>query len=69
MVSLKNVSVFKFQADGTQEDLIEFYTKHNKPLVGHITMQNQDTRYKDTTKVMVFYTVDWSHDYRKGEFS
>lgn len=53
------------QADATEDDLKAFYNKHNRPLVGHYTQQNKDTRYKDTTNVLVFYTVDWSHDYRK----
>ncbi|PIK56699.1 hypothetical protein BSL78_06421 [Apostichopus japonicus] len=53
------------EADATEDDLTAFYLKHNRPLVGQLTQQNLGTRYKNTTNVMVFYTVDWSHDYRK----
>ncbi len=46
----------------------EFFKKHVIPLVGHRKPSNDAKRYTKRPLVVVYYGVDFSFDYRKGEF-
>lgn len=45
----------------------EFFQKHVIPLVGHRKPSNDAKRYTKRPLVVVYYGVDFSFDYRKGE--
>lgn len=45
----------------------EFFKKHVIPLVGHRKPSNDAKRYTKRPLVVVYYGVDFSFDYRKGE--
>lgn len=45
----------------------EFFKKHVIPLVGHRKPANDAKRYTARPLVVVYYGVDFSFDFRKGE--
>ena len=50
-------------------DLIAFIQGNSVPLVGDLTEENKDKRYKDKQPMVIFfYTVDFGFDYRDGEY-
>uniref|UniRef100_A0A915PKR5 Protein disulfide-isomerase n=1 Tax=Setaria digitata TaxID=48799 RepID=A0A915PKR5_9BILA len=51
---------------GNSEDLITFFREHSIPLVGHRTKKNVATRYSKFPLVVVYYSVDFSLEYREG---
>uniref|UniRef100_A0A672GGU9 Protein disulfide-isomerase A4 n=1 Tax=Salarias fasciatus TaxID=181472 RepID=A0A672GGU9_SALFA len=48
-------------------DIQDFFKKHVIPLVGHRKPSNDAKRYTKRPLVVVYYGVDFSFDYRKGE--
>lgn len=48
-------------------DVQEFFRKRVVPLVGHRKPSNDGKRYTSRPLVVVYYGVDFSFDYRKGE--
>ena len=56
-----------FKGDSSKpENLQKFYDDNVVPLVGQMTNQNDDKRYKKRPLVMVFYGVDFSFEHREG---
>lgn len=54
--------------DSTQGLAIKDYVlKHTLPLVGHRKTSNDAKRYTRRPLVVVYYSVDFSFDYRAGE--
>lgn len=47
----------------------KFFKKHAIPLVGHRKPSNDNKRYAKRPLVVVYYGVDFSFDYRKGNVS
>lgn len=45
----------------------EYVEKHSLPLVGHRKTSNDAKRYTKRPLVVVYYSVDFSFDYRTGE--
>lgn len=54
------------QDEFTAEDLLAFYRENAVSLVGLRTHSNVATRYGKTPLVVVYYSADFSHDYREG---
>ena len=55
------------QKNTAADALTLFIDKHNVPLVGEVTSSSLENRYKSKKPlVVVFYSVDWSFDYRDG---
>jgi len=52
--------------DTDKDSLEKFYKSHAVPLVGQRTSVNKDKRYSARPLVVVYYTVDFSFDYRKA---
>ncbi|GAB1599379.1 protein disulfide-isomerase A4-like [Argonauta hians] len=52
--------------DVTRSDILKFITKNQLPLVGEYN-SNSEKKYRDKHPLcLVFYSVDWSYDYRKA---
>ena len=49
------------------ENVQKFYDDNVAPLVGQMTNQNDEKRYKKRPLVMVFYGVDFSFEHREGK--
>nr|CAB3264750.1 protein disulfide-isomerase A4-like [Phallusia mammillata] len=56
----------KITDDVEKSDLEKFYNDHSVPLVGQRTRDNMKKRYSKQPLVVVYYTVDFSFDYRKA---
>ena len=48
------------------ENIAKFYKDNVVPLVGQMTRENDEKRYKKRPLVMVFYGVDFSFEHREG---
>ncbi|KAM9308252.1 protein disulfide-isomerase A4 [Gastrophryne carolinensis] len=57
---------FKIKDTTTEENIKEFLSKHELPLVGHRTHANEAKIYKKRPLVVVYYTVDFSFDHRSA---
>ncbi|XP_046846984.1 protein disulfide-isomerase A4-like isoform X2 [Xenia sp. Carnegie-2017] len=56
-----------FKGDSSKSQNIQkFYDDNVVPLVGQLTNQNEEKRYKKRPLVMVFYGVDFSFEHREG---
>lgn len=66
-MNLRN-NLFITQDSTSVSDVQEFFKKHAIPLVGHRKPSNDAKRYTKRPLVVVYYGVDFSFDYRKGEF-
>ncbi|XP_028412228.1 protein disulfide-isomerase A4-like [Dendronephthya gigantea] len=56
-----------FKGDASKrEDLQKFYQDNAVPLVGQMTNQNEEKRYKSRPLVIVYYAIDFSFDHREG---
>ncbi|XP_029445335.1 protein disulfide-isomerase A4 [Rhinatrema bivittatum] len=53
-----------FQDSTTDSDVKEHVTTHSLPLVGHRKISNDAKRYTKRPLVVVYYSVDFSFDYR-----
>ncbi|XP_022080080.1 protein disulfide-isomerase A4-like [Acanthaster planci] len=53
------------KADASAAEIQSFYSDNNSPLVGHMTKENMDKRYKDRPLLVAYYDVDWSFEHRK----
>lgn len=62
-----NTFFFVTQDSPVVSDVQEFFKKHVIPLVGHRKPSNDAKRYTKRPLVVVYYGVDFSFDYRKGE--
>lgn len=63
-----NLNYFvSFQEDAVRSDILNFIEKNQFPLVGHYNFNNEKKYNTKYPLCLVFYTVDWSFDYRKGE--
>lgn len=62
-----NTFFFITQDSTVVSDVQEFFKKHVIPLVGHRKPSNDAKRYTKRPLVVVYYGVDFSFDYRKGE--
>lgn len=62
-----NTFFFIIQDSTVVSDVQEFFKKHVIPLVGHRKPSNDAKRYTKRPLVVVYYGVDFSFDYRKGE--
>lgn len=60
MISLQD------STDGSE--IKEHVVKHALPLVGHRKPSNDAKRYSKRPLVVVYYSVDFSFDYRVGRF-
>lgn len=49
------------------EDLQKFYQDNIVPLVGQMTQQNEEKRYKNRPLVIVYYGIDFSFEHREGK--
>ena len=58
-------AVLQGSAEG--EAIKDFVLKHTLPLVGHRKPSNEAKRYSRRPLVVVYYSVDFSFDYRAGE--
>lgn len=59
-----------FWQDSTDgSEIKEHVLKHALPLVGHRKPSNDVKRYTKRPLVVVYYTVDFSFDYRVGKFT
>ncbi|KAI6214755.1 Protein disulfide-isomerase [Aphelenchoides besseyi] len=54
------------QPSFTIEELLNFWRDNSATLVGQRTRDNVATRYGKNPLVVVYYSVDYSHEYRKG---
>ncbi len=54
------------QGDATTEDVMQFWTDNETPLVGHRTQENQGSRFWEKPLCVVYYTVDFSPEHREG---
>lgn len=61
MISLQD------STDGSE--IKEHVVKHALPLVGHRKPSNDAKRYSKRPLVVVYYSVDFSFDYRVGKFA
>lgn len=59
---------FKQDSTGGSE-IKEHVLKHALPLVGHRKPSNDAKRYAKRPLVVVYYSVDFSFDYRVGKFA
>lgn len=55
------------QGSGEGSAIKDFVLKHTLPLVGHRKPSNDAKRYTRRPLVVVYYSVDFSFDYRAGE--
>jgi hypothetical protein len=58
-----------FQRKAEVEDVVLFIKDHQTSLVGHLTRKNQAALYTKRPLCVVYYTVDFSFDHRKGKIS
>lgn len=59
-----------FEQDSTDgSEIKEHVLKHALPLVGHRKPSNDAKRYSKRPLVVVYYSVDFSFDYRVGKFA
>ncbi|KAM4706288.1 protein disulfide-isomerase A4 [Rhinophrynus dorsalis] len=56
--------ILNFKDSTTDADIKEHVAKHALPLVGHRKSSNEAKRYSKRPLVIVYYTVDFSFDYR-----
>ncbi|MEE6514448.1 hypothetical protein FKM82_022596, partial [Ascaphus truei] len=56
--------ILDFKDSTTDADVKEHVTKHALPLVGHRKTSNDNKRYAKRPLVVVYYSVDFSFDYR-----
>jgi protein disulfide-isomerase A4 len=54
------------KGSATAEDLLAFWRDNATPLVGQKTRMNAPTRYSQLPLVVVYYSVDFSLQYREG---
>ncbi|XP_029641000.1 protein disulfide-isomerase A4 isoform X1 [Octopus sinensis] len=52
--------------DAQRSDILSFIEKNQFPLVGHYNFNNEKKYNTKYPLCLVFYTVDWSFDYRKA---
>lgn len=52
--------------DATSDDIIAFWKEHSTPLVGQRTQMNAATRYTKLPLVVIYYSLDFSLQYREG---
>lgn len=60
---------FLKQYSTSESEIKEHVVKHALPLVGHRKPSNDAKRYAKRPLVVVYYTVDFSFDYRVGKLS
>ncbi|KAM4688662.1 protein disulfide-isomerase A4 [Discoglossus pictus] len=56
--------ILQFKESTTDNDIKEHIAKHAMPLVGHRKNSNEAKRYTKRPLVVVYYSVDFSFDYR-----
>lgn len=62
------LSVSSLKQGSTEASAIkEYVVKHSLPLVGHRKTSNDAKRYTKRPLVVVYYSVDFSFDYRTGK--
>lgn len=62
--------MFFLKQDSTDgSEIKEHVLKHALPLVGHRKPSNDAKRYAKRPLVVVYYSVDFSFDYRVGELA
>ncbi|XP_038077413.1 protein disulfide-isomerase A4-like [Patiria miniata] len=54
------------KAGASAAEIQSFYSDNDLPLVGHMTKENMDKRYKDRPLIVAYYDVDWSFEHRKA---
>ena len=54
------------QGDTTHDAITKFIQTHDKPLVGHYNLQNNEKRYMVRPLVILFMSVDFTFDHRQG---
>lgn len=59
----------KYQESTDAAKVQEFVLKHALPLVGHRTTSNDAKRYTKKPLIVVYFTVDFSFDYRVGKYN
>lgn len=55
------------QATGTYKEMTPWISKKSVPLVGQRTKDNMAFKYENRPLVVVYYDVNFSHQYIKGE--
>jgi len=60
------VCVFFQGKEATPENLQAFYKEKMVPLVGQINPYDQEKKYSKRPLCVVYYSVDFSFEYRKG---
>lgn len=53
------------QENGIADDILDFIKFHSVPLVGHRTKRNEGFKYSTKPLVVVYYDVNFSHQYVK----
>ncbi|NP_001088331.1 protein disulfide isomerase family A member 4 L homeolog precursor [Xenopus laevis] len=56
--------ILNFKDSTTADDIKQHITEHSLPLVGHRKSSNEAKRYSKRPLVVVYYSVDFSFDYR-----
>ena len=57
------------KSDASEQEVMDFITKHKVPLVGELSRKTINKRYADLRPLVIaFYTVDFSHAYREGTY-
>lgn len=58
---------FPHQATGTYKEIAPWISKKSVPLVGQRTRDNMAFKYENRPLAVVYYDVNFSHQYIKGE--
>lgn len=69
-IFLNVLLIFFLKQDSTDgSEIKEHVLKHALPLVGHRKLSNDAKRYAKRPLVVVYYSVDFSFDYRVGKLA